>query len=71
MALTNLPYDDDAILAATESGTVLGREVRDVQVDFASTSLSGGDVARVTATITWTVPADEAVRILDEARPRD
>ncbi|MBF4623122.1 hypothetical protein [Clavibacter sp. VKM Ac-2872] len=69
MALTNLPYDDDAILAATESATVLAREVRDVQVDFASTSVSDGGVARVTATITWTVPADEAVRILDEARP--
>jgi hypothetical protein len=70
MALTNLPYDDDAILAATESATVLGREVRDVQVDFASTSVSDDAVARVTATITWTVPAGEAVRILDEARPR-
>ncbi|AJW78150.1 MULTISPECIES: hypothetical protein [Clavibacter] len=70
MALTNLPYDDDAIIAAAESATVLGREVRDVQVDFASTSVSDDSVARVTATITWTVPADEAVRILDEARPR-
>ncbi|WP_316317229.1 hypothetical protein, partial [Clavibacter michiganensis] len=70
MALTNLPYDDEAIIAAAESATVLGREVRDVQVDFASTSVSDDSVARVTATITWTVPADEAVRILDEARPR-
>ncbi|OUD88479.1 hypothetical protein BC477_10820 [Clavibacter michiganensis subsp. michiganensis] len=41
-----------------------------MQVDFASTSVSDDSVARVTATITWTVPADEAVRILDEARPR-
>ncbi|CCE74482.1 hypothetical protein [Clavibacter nebraskensis] len=70
MALTNLPYDDEAILTATESATVLGREVRDVQVDFAGTSVSGDSVARVTATITWTVPADEAVRILDAALPR-
>jgi len=30
MALTNLPYDDEAILAATESATVLAKEVRDV-----------------------------------------
>jgi hypothetical protein len=70
MALTNLPYDDDAILAAAESATVIAREVRDVSVDFAGTSVSGDSVARVTATITYTVPADVAVRILDEARPR-
>ncbi|OUD88480.1 hypothetical protein BC477_10825 [Clavibacter michiganensis subsp. michiganensis] len=25
MALTNLPYDDEAIIAAAESATVLGR----------------------------------------------
>ena len=72
MALTNLPYDDEAILAATESATVLAKEVRDVQVDFASTSVSDDDaVARVTATITWTVPAAEALRILQESLPRD
>ncbi|OUE24504.1 hypothetical protein [Clavibacter michiganensis] len=70
MALTNLPYDDEAILAATESAAAISREVRDVQVDFAGTDVSDDGVARVTATITWTVPADEAVRILDAARPR-
>jgi hypothetical protein len=70
MALTNLPYDDDAILAAAESATAIAREVRDVSVDFAGTSVSGDSVARVTATVTYTVPADVAVRILDEARPR-
>ncbi|MFT2752542.1 hypothetical protein [Clavibacter sp. Sh2088] len=70
MALTNLPYDDDAILAAAESAAVIAREVRDVSVDFAGTSVSDDSVARVTATITYTVPADVAVRILDEARPR-
>ncbi|RIJ56194.1 hypothetical protein [Clavibacter phaseoli] len=71
MALTNLPYDDEAILAATESATVLAKEVRDVQVDFASTSVFDDAVARVTATITWTVPAAEALRILQESLPRD
>ncbi|WP_043671638.1 hypothetical protein [Clavibacter michiganensis] len=71
MALTNLPYDDDAILAAAESATVIAREVRDVSVDFATTSVSADSVARVTATVTYTVPADVAARILDEARPRD
>ncbi|ALD11916.1 hypothetical protein [Clavibacter capsici] len=70
MALTNLPYDDDAILAAAEAATVIAREVRDVSVDFASTSVSADSVARVTATVTYTVPADVAARILDEARPR-
>jgi len=28
-------------------------------------------VARVTATITWTVPAGEVLRILQESLPRD
>ncbi|OUE30167.1 hypothetical protein BFL35_11585 [Clavibacter michiganensis] len=70
MALTNLPYDDDAILAAAEAATVIAREVRDVSVDFAGTSVSADSVARVTATVTYTVPADVAARILDEARPR-
>ncbi|MFS4505532.1 hypothetical protein ACMA46_04775 [Clavibacter sp. Sh2141] len=70
MALTNLPYDDDAILTAAETAAALDREVRDVSVDFDSASVSPDDVARITATITYTVPADVAVRILDEARPR-
>jgi hypothetical protein len=70
MALTNLPYDDDAILTAAEAAAALDREVRDVSVDFDSTGVSPDDVARITATITYTVPADVAVRILDEARPR-
>jgi hypothetical protein len=70
MALTNLPYDDDAILTAAETAAALDREVRDVSVDFDSTSVSGDSTARITATITYTVPADVAVRILDEARPR-
>ncbi|RIJ51900.1 hypothetical protein DZG00_07115 [Clavibacter lycopersici] len=71
MALTNLPYDDDAILTAVQSATAISREVRDVQVDFSGTGVSEDSVARITATISWTVPADEAVRILDGARPRD
>ena len=37
-----------------------------------SFSLLGSDdgVARITATVSWTVPADEAVRILERALPR-
>ena len=70
MALTNLPSDDEAILAAAESATVISREVRVVQVDFAGTSISDDGVARITATVSWTVPADEAVRILERALPR-
>jgi hypothetical protein len=70
MAVTNLPYDDEAILEAAEAATVLSREVRDVQVDFVATDLSDTGVARITATISWTIPAPEAVRILEDALPR-
>jgi hypothetical protein len=70
MALTNLPYDDEAILTGAEGATVLGREVRDVQVDFTGTDLSDAGVARITATVSWTIPAPEAVRILEDALPR-
>ncbi|CAQ02642.1 hypothetical protein ACR8AL_10365 [Clavibacter sepedonicus] len=70
MALTNLPYDDEAILGAAESANAISREVRDVQVDFTGTGVGEDGVARITATISWTVPADEAVRILEQAMPR-
>jgi len=69
VALTNLPYDDDAILDATMAATVLSREVRDVQVDFASSEIADGGVARVTATISWTVSAADAAGILERALP--
>ena len=51
MALTNLPYDDEAILTATESATVLAKEVRDVQVEVdgvrAEPGVEDGDVEGV------------------------
>jgi hypothetical protein len=69
VALTNLPYDDEAILDATMAATILGREVRDVEVHFTSSDITDGSVARVTATISWTVPATDAADILERARP--
>lgn len=70
MALTNLPYDDEAIVAAAESAPVISREVRDVQVDFTGSSVGEDSVARITATVSWTVPARTAVGILEQALPR-
>jgi hypothetical protein len=69
MAITNMPYDDARILDGVTAAPIISTETRDVQVDFASSSTRVGDVARITATITWTVSAADAVRILDEARP--
>jgi hypothetical protein len=70
LALTNLPYDDDAILEATMAARIISREVRDVQVDFTTSEITADSVARVTATISWTIPADDAADILERARPR-
>jgi len=69
VALTNLPYDDEAILDATLAAPILGREVRDVEVHFTSSDVTDGSVARVTATISWTVSAEDAVGILERALP--
>ncbi|MFT7764615.1 hypothetical protein [Clavibacter tessellarius] len=68
MAITNLPYDDDRILDAVADAHVISRETRDVRVDFTGTGVGPEDTATVTATLTWTVSAAEAVRILDAAR---
>jgi hypothetical protein len=70
LALTNLPYDDDAILEATMAAPIISREVRDVQVDFTTSDIGPDSVARVTATISWTVRASDAAEILERARPR-
>lgn len=69
MALTNLPYDDDLIITSVTNVPVLSKEVRDVQVDFTSTESTPNSIATITATITWTVAATDAERILDAARP--
>jgi len=68
MAITNLPYDDDRILEAVAEARMLSRETRDVRVDFTGTGVGPDDTATVTATLTWTVSAAEAVRILEAAR---
>lgn len=68
MAITNLPYDDERIVAALDSGAGVRSETRDVRVDFAGMGTTEDDVATVTATVSWTVSAAEAVRILEDAR---
>ncbi|WP_181034801.1 hypothetical protein [Clavibacter michiganensis] len=68
MAISNIPYDDDRIVAALDAGAGVRSETRDVRVDFTGPGITEDDVATVTATLTWTVPAPVAVRILDEAR---
>ncbi|WP_181032863.1 hypothetical protein [Clavibacter michiganensis] len=68
MAISNIPYDDERIVAALDAGAGVRSETRDVRVDFTGTGITEDDVATVTATLTWTVPAPVAVRILDEAR---
>ena len=69
MALTNLPYDDDAIVAAVRDLAVRRQEVRDVRVDFSSTDVDDATEATVTATFAWTVSAADAARILADAAP--
>jgi hypothetical protein len=71
MAITNLPYDDGLILDGITSVPVITKETRDVQVDFAGTSVEADGVATVTATVTWTISAPDAVRILNAARPTE
>jgi hypothetical protein len=71
MAITDLPYDDGRILDGITSVPVITEETRDVEVDFAGTTVEADGVARVTATITWTNSATDAVRILDAARPTE
>ncbi|MFT2690494.1 hypothetical protein [Clavibacter zhangzhiyongii] len=69
MAITNLPYDDDLILEGVRATTAISEETRDVQVDFTTAGTSTEDVARISVTTTYTVPAADAVRILVAAIP--
>ncbi|MFS4505760.1 hypothetical protein ACMA46_05920 [Clavibacter sp. Sh2141] len=68
MALTNLPYDDDRIVEGVTAATARHTETRDVKVDFAGVGVTADDTATITATLSWTVSAADAVRILDAAR---
>ena len=69
MALTNMPYDDDRIVAAVRDAAVRRQEVRDVRVDFTSVDVDDTAEATVTATFAWTLSAADAARILAEAAP--
>jgi len=69
MAISNMPYDDAAIVRAMEGLPTRGRAVSDVRVDFLSDDVGPGGTATVTATMTWTVSAADAVEVLDAARP--
>ncbi|WP_445443424.1 hypothetical protein [Clavibacter sp. km1a] len=68
MALTNLPYDDERIVEGVTAATARHTETRDVKVDFTGVGVTADDTATITATLTWTVSAADAVRILDAAR---
>jgi hypothetical protein len=68
MAITNLPYHDERIVSGVADAHVISTETRDVRVDFTGTGVSPDDTATITATVTWTVPAADAVRVLDAAR---
>ncbi|MDQ0744016.1 hypothetical protein QFZ62_001324 [Clavibacter sp. B3I6] len=68
MAITNLPYDDERIVEGVTAATARHTETRDVKVDFTGVGVTADDTATVTATLTWTVSATDAVRILDAAR---
>jgi len=68
MAITNRPYNDEIIVTAVQSLNTKVEQVRDVEVNFTSNDTSAEATAMVTATFSWTVPAAEAARILDQAQ---
>jgi hypothetical protein len=68
MAITNRPYNDEKIVAAVQSLEGKVEQVRDVQVNFMSNDTSPEATAVVTAVFSWTIPAAEAARILDQAQ---
>ena len=68
MAISNLPYDDGVIVRAVEGVPARDQSVSDVRVDFLSDDIGAGGSATVTATITWSISAADAVAILDQAR---
>jgi len=69
MALSNLPYDDLAIVDGIKNVPVQSEEVTGVQVNFLTNDVSDATTATVTATMTWVISAADAVRLLDAARP--
>lgn len=68
MAISNLPYDDGVIVRAVADVPARDQSVSDVRVDFLSDDIGAGGSATVTATITWSISAADAVSILDQAR---
>ena len=68
MAITNRPYNDEKIVTAVQSLETKVEQVRDVEVNFMSNDTSAEATAMITATFSWTIPADEAARILDQAQ---
>jgi hypothetical protein len=70
MAISNLPYDDHAIVDAVRALPVQSETVSQVSVNFLSNEIDEGATATVTATMTWVVSSVDAVAILDAARPR-
>jgi hypothetical protein len=69
MAISNLPYDDRAIIDALKSVSVLNETVSNVSVNFLDNEISENSTATVTATLSWVVSSAAAVRILDGAKP--
>ncbi|NII52122.1 hypothetical protein [Frigoribacterium endophyticum] len=68
MALSNFPYDDNAIVDGANAVTALSQQVSGVTVDFLTNDVSDASTATVTATLTWVISASDAVAILDNAR---
>jgi len=70
MAISNMPYDDRAIVDAVRALPVQSETVSQVSVNFLSNEIDDGTTATVTAMTTWVVSSVDAVAILDAARPR-
>ena len=69
MAISNLPYDDAAIVAGLKKMSVQSEEVSHVSVNFTSNDVGPDTTATVTATLSWIISSADAVRLLDAARP--
>jgi primosomal protein N'' len=69
MAMTNLPYDDEAIAKGLHALQQSPTQVDNVMVNFLSEDLTSTGQATIRVTSTWTVTASEALAILDAARP--
>jgi hypothetical protein len=71
MAISNLPYDDRAIIDAVKTVPVQNETISQVSVNFLDNQVSEHSTATVTATISWVVSSADAVRILDGAKPAE